>query len=54
MAPLSVIDYVVVHELAHTIQPNHSKKFWLEVENIIPDYKLKRKWLKDNSKYLNI
>ncbi len=54
MSPLEIIDYVVVHELAHIIQPNHSRKFWLNVESVIPNYKLKRKWLKDNSKYLNI
>ena len=54
MAPLDIIDYVVIHELAHTIQPNHSKKFWIEVEKIMPNYILKRKWLKENSKYLNI
>lgn len=43
-----VIDYVVVHELCHRKQMNHSKKFWLEVEKILPDYKKHRKWLKEN------
>jgi len=43
-----IIDYVVVHELAHTLQHNHSKKFWMLVEKIIPDYKKKNKWLRDN------
>jgi predicted metal-dependent hydrolase len=46
------IDYVIIHELCHLRQMNHSKKFWSEVENIMPDYKVWEKWLKDNaSKY---
>jgi predicted metal-dependent hydrolase len=48
MAPLEVLDYVVVHELAHTRHKNHSRVFWESVENILPDYKIRRKWLKDN------
>ncbi|MEK7160792.1 MAG: SprT family zinc-dependent metalloprotease [Patescibacteria group bacterium] len=47
MAPLSVIDYVVAHELAHTIERNHSTGFWNKVEAVFPDYKIRRKWLKD-------
>ena len=46
--PKEVIDYVVVHELAHTIHHNHSKAFWLTVEKFIPDWKTRRKWLKDH------
>ena len=44
-APKEVIEYVVVHELAHTIQKNHSPAFWREVEKHVPDWKAKRKWL---------
>ena len=47
-APDEVVDYVVVHELCHRKQMNHSPKFWAEVEKIIPDYKERRKWLKDH------
>jgi len=47
MAPSHVIDYIIVHELSHLTNKNHSKKFWKTVENIIPDYKERRKWLKD-------
>ncbi|MCR5823195.1 MAG: M48 family metallopeptidase [Lachnospiraceae bacterium] len=47
LMPESVLDYVVVHELAHRLQMNHSSRFWAEVEKIIPDYKARRKWLKD-------
>jgi predicted metal-dependent hydrolase len=46
MTPLEVVDYVVVHELAHTVHHNHSKRFWGLVEKILPDYKERRKWLR--------
>jgi len=52
MAPLEVIDYVVVHELCHLKEMNHSKAFWGQVESILPDYKQRRKWLKKNGKLL--
>ena len=44
--PKEIIDYVVVHELAHTVQHNHSKQFWQVVERHVPDWKNHRKWLK--------
>ena len=52
MAPLDVIDYVVVHELCHLREMNHSKAFWKHVEAILPDYKERRKWLKNYGKLL--
>jgi len=48
MAPLEVIDYVVVHELAHLVVRNHSARFWDKVRTVFPDYKIRRKWLNDN------
>ena len=48
LVPEDVMDYVIVHELCHLIELNHSPAFWAEVGKIIPDYKQKRKWLKDN------
>ena len=47
LAPPEVLDYVVVHELCHRKQMNHSKAFWTEVEKVFPDYKKSRKWLKE-------
>lgn len=46
MAPLPVIDYVVVHELVHLQVKNHSKEFWGRVGSLMPDYPQMRKWLK--------
>ena len=47
LTPVEVIDYVVVHELCHRKEMNHSKAFWSEVEKVLPDYKNSVKWLKE-------
>ena len=47
LCPEDVRDYVVVHELSHLIEHNHSKRFWAIVSQILPDYKTQRKWLKE-------
>lgn len=52
LCPEAVQDYVVVHELCHRRELNHSPKFWAEVERICPDYKTHRKWLKENGSSL--
>jgi predicted metal-dependent hydrolase len=54
MAPLPVMDYIVAHELLHLVEANHSKKFWALVENICPDYRACREWLKKNGHRLKI
>ena len=48
LMPDEVVDYVVVHELCHLIEMNHSKSFWKLVEEVMPDYKENRKWLRDH------
>jgi len=48
MAPLTVIDYIVVHELAHLIHPNHSAAFWNEVDKVMPDFQERKNWLRNN------
>jgi predicted metal-dependent hydrolase len=47
-APLEVIEYVVLHEMGHLIEKNHSNRFWSIIKNHMQDYKDKRKWLKIN------
>ena len=54
MAPLHVIEYVVVHELAHLKVRNHSSAFWQEVNKLWPDYQRDRKWLKQNGALLTL
>ena len=48
LAPPEVLDYVVVHELCHRREMNHSQAFWNEVSAVLPGYKEQKKWLKDN------
>ena len=52
MAPPEVLDYVVVHELSHRLEMNHSSRFWMQVEKVIPDYRKPRKWLKEHGNRL--
>lgn len=54
MAPLDVIDYVIVHELAHIKEKNHSKRFWGLLEMILPDYKQRKLWLRENHHLLDV
>ena len=48
LCPEEVRDYVVVHELCHRKELNHSTRFWNEVARVMPDYAQHRKWLKEN------
>jgi len=54
LSPQEVIDYVVLHELAHLKERNHSKNFWGLVEQMCPLYKTHKKWLKNNGYKLNL
>jgi predicted metal-dependent hydrolase len=54
MAPPEVIDYVIVHELTHISQPDHSHEFWRKVREIMPDYKKHRDWLKEHGRFLTL
>lgn len=48
LCPDEVVNYVVIHELCHRLEMNHSKKFWAHVEQMMPDYKIQKQWLKEH------
>lgn len=52
MAPYAVIDYIIIHELSHIKEKNHSKKFWRFLEGLMPGYKIQKGWLRENSHLL--
>jgi len=54
MTPLGVLDYVLIHELAHIKEKNHSKRFWDYLGSILPDYKEHRRWLREHEGLLKI
>ncbi|EGT3616425.1 M48 family metallopeptidase [Clostridium perfringens] len=54
MAPMRVLDYIVVHEMTHMIHKNHSKNYWEAVAKIMPDYEEKKIWLKENGIKMDI
>ncbi len=49
MAPLEVIDYIVVHEMCHMVHMNHDRSFWRLVGKILPDYERQKSWLAQSS-----
>jgi predicted metal-dependent hydrolase len=53
MVPVEVLDYVIIHELSHMDEPNHSSLFWAVVASRCPDYKKHRMWLKHNTHLLH-
>lgn len=49
LAPVAVIDYVIVHEMVHLTHPDHSRRFWSMVASYLPDYQLRQDWLKHHA-----
>lgn len=54
MAPLTIIDYIVVHELCHLHHRDHSLQFWNEVDKVLPDYQERKNWLKSRGAQYDI
>lgn len=54
MAPLTVIDYIVVHELCHLHHRDHSDAFWNEVDKVLPDYRGRKEWLRARGAELDL
>ncbi len=54
LAPPDVIDYIVVHELCHLLEMNHSSRFWSQLKAVLPDYEVQKKWLKANGVGLDV
>jgi len=54
LAPARMVEYVVVHELCHLLQHNHSKAYWREVERVMPDYRECREWFKSHGWSLHV
>ena len=54
MAPPKIIDYIIVHELCHIHQKNHTDVFWNEVDKVMPDYRERKEWLKKNGANLDL
>jgi len=52
MAPSEIVDYIVVHELAHLQEPNHNRSFWSLVAEHDPEYESHATWLEENSTQL--
>ena len=53
MAPPAVLDYVAAHEVAHLVEMNHSDAFWAVVQDICPDYRAHKDWLRHNGDVLH-
>ncbi|MBW1820403.1 MAG: M48 family metallopeptidase [Deltaproteobacteria bacterium] len=54
MAPLDVLNYIVVHELAHLVSKNHTKAFWNEIDKVMPDFQKYIEWLRINGAAMDV
>jgi len=54
MTPMNVLDYVLLHELAHIKEKNHSRRFWDYLRSILPDYTKHRNWLREHEHFMGL
>ena len=54
MAPATIVDYIIVHELSHLHERDHTDAFWNEVDKVLPDYRDRRDWLRRNGAGLDV
>lgn len=54
MAPLNIIDYIVVHELAHLKHTNHTDAFWGAIDKVMSDYRERKEWLRQNGAGMSV
>jgi predicted metal-dependent hydrolase len=54
MAPLMIIDYIVVHELCHLRYRDHTQAFWNEIDKVMPDYQERKAWLRENGASIDL
>ena len=54
LTPILIVDYLVVHEMTHIIEKNHTPEFWHLISIILPDYEDRKEWLDKNGKDLDI
>jgi len=54
MAPPKIIDYIIVHELCHIHHRNHTDAFWNEVDKVMPDYRERKNWLRNNGANMDL
>ena len=54
MAPQAIIDYIVVHELCHLHHGDHTEAFWNEVDKVMPSYRERKEWLRENGAGLDV
>ena len=54
IAPIAIVDYVVAHELCHRRFQDHSKEFWALMQRVMPDYRVKKEWLRVNGALMEV
>lgn len=54
LAPIRIVDYVVVHEMIHLSEPNHTPEFWRRLHRVLPDFPGRKRWLAEHGVELGV